>query len=211
MQGILFAVNHLKNQNIVIFTDSLSALEIIQNPVNKGLNRLVNSILRQIYQLLTKSVKIVLQWIPSHKGIIGNNIVDHIAKTACSYETITHVPFEYKDLLKLVNGNFYTARLNYWNQIKNDLHFFKAVPNINQWEWVSMNNRRYDVLLARLRSGCVDLNNDLFTIKKRDNPFCDYCANDRETVEHYALHCQKYNDIRITLFNVIKALNTIDL
>ena len=44
LQGILFAVNHLNNQNIVIFTDSLSALEIIQNPVNKGLNRLVNSI-----------------------------------------------------------------------------------------------------------------------------------------------------------------------
>ena len=119
-------------------------------------------------------------------------------------------------VLKLVNGNLYTARLNYnWNQIKHDLHFFKAVPNINQWEWVSMNNRRYDVLLARLRSGCVDLNNYLFTIKKRDNPFCDYCANDRETVEHYALHCQKYNDIRLNLFNEIKTLNvnqnTIDL
>ena len=165
--------------------------------------------------LLTNNIKIVLQWIPSHKGIIGNNIVDQIAKTACSYETITHVPLEYIDVLKLVNGNLYAARLNYWNQIKYDLHFFKAVPNINQWEWVSMNNRRYDVLLARLRSGCIDLNNYLFTIKKRDNPFCDYCTNDRETVEHYALHCQKYNDIRITFFNEIKALNvtqnTIDL
>ena len=82
-----------------------------------------------------------------------------------------------------------------------------AVPNINQWEWVSLNNRRYDVLLARLRSGCVDLNNYLSTIKIRDNPFCDYCANDRETVEYYALHFQKYNDIRLTLFNEIKALN----
>ena len=70
-------------------------------------------------------------------------------------------------------------------------------------------------MLARLRSGCIDLNNYLFTIKKRDNPFCDYCTNDRETVEHYALHCQKYNDIRTTLFSEIKALNvtqnTIDL
>ena len=64
-----------------------------------------------------------------------------------------------------------------------DLHFFKAIPNINLWEWVYLNNRRYDVLLARLRSGCVDLNNYMFTIKKRENPFSDYCPNDRETVE----------------------------
>ena len=155
LQGILFAVNHLENQDTVIFSDSLSALEIIQNPVKKGLNRIVNAILRQIYLMLTNRVKIVLQWIPSHKGIIGNNIVDQIAKTACTYDTITHVPLEYNDVLKLVNENLYAARLSYWNQIKHNLHFFKAVPNINQWEWISLNNRRYDVLLARLRIGCV--------------------------------------------------------
>ena len=82
-----------------------------------------------------------------------------------------------------------------------------AVPNINQWEWVSLNNRRYDVLLARLRSGCVDLNNYLSTIKIRDNPFCDYCANNRKTVEHYVLHCAKYDNIRLTLFNDVNMLN----
>ena len=61
--------------------------------------------------MLTNSVKIVLQWNPSHKGIIGNDIVGQIAKTACSYEIITHVPLEYNDVLKLVNDNLYAARL----------------------------------------------------------------------------------------------------
>ena len=207
MQGILFAVNHLRNQNIVIFTDSLSALEIIKSSNKKGLNKLVNSILKQIYLLLTNKVKIVLQWIPSHKGIIGNNIVDQVAKAACSYETITFVPFEYKDILSLINSNIFAARYNHWNQIKQNLHFSKVVHNINQWEWISLNNRRYDVLLARLRSGCVDLNDYLFTIKKRDNPYCDHCPNVRETVEHFALHCQNFNNIREILFTNLGTLN----
>ena len=51
------------------------------------------------------------------------------------------------------------------------------------------------------RSGCVDLNDYLSTIKKRDNLFCDYFDNNRETVEHCALYCLKYNVIHLTLFN----------
>ena len=176
LQAFLFATVNLKNQNFVIFTDSLSALMCIKNPDRKGINRLVTHILRQIYSLLNNNVKVVLQWIPSHKGIIGNNIVDQVAKNACSYETLTQVQLEYKDASKLISECLYSSRHNYWDQIKHSLHFYKAVQNIKQYEWVSLNNRTFDVLLARFRSGCVDLNDFLFNIKKRDSPYCDYCT-----------------------------------
>ena len=65
----------------------------------------------------------------------------------------------------------------------------------------------YEVLLARLRSGCVELWNNLFTIYKRNYPLRDYCANVRETVEHYVLRCQIFNDIRMISFNEFIVLN----
>ena len=179
----------------------------IKNPDRKGINRLVTQILRQIYSLLNNNVKVVLQWIPSHKGIIGNNIVDQVAKNACSYETFTQVQLEYHDASKLISERLYSTRINHWDQIKHGLHFYNAVPNIKQYEWVSLNNRKLDVLLARFRCGCVDLNEFLFNIKQRDSPYCDHCTNERETVEHYVLQCQNHRNVRVALINKLRTLN----
>ena len=92
--------------------------------------------------------------------------VENSKEGACSYESITFIPFEYKDILRLINSNIYAARYSHRNQIKQNLHFFKVVQNINQWEWIFLNNRRYFVLLARLRIGCVDLNDYFLPLRK---------------------------------------------
>ena len=83
-QGIKFADRHLKEQNIVIFSDSLSALLMIKHYEHNISNLLINLIIHEIYNISIQGVDIVLQWIPSHHGIIGNNIVDQVAKEACS-------------------------------------------------------------------------------------------------------------------------------
>ena len=141
LQGITFANQHFKNQNFVIFTDSLSSLLGIQNPDRKVFNKLIHAILHQIYFLMIRNVKVVLQWIPSHKGIIGNNIVDQVAKSACSYETITNIPIVYNDSVKLVSEQINKVRLDNWDQVKNSLHFYKSVPDLKKYEWISLNNR----------------------------------------------------------------------
>ena len=74
--------------------------------------------------MIDANVRIVLQWIPSHKGIIGNNIVDQVAKKACTYETLTIVPYEYKDTLNLVNESLFKVRKQYWDQVKFNQHLF---------------------------------------------------------------------------------------
>ena len=53
----------------------------------------------------------------------------------------------------------------------------------------------------------MNLDDYLFIIKKRDDPYCDYCPDVRETVEHFALHCQKFNNMRLILFNELSILN----
>ena len=63
-----------------------------------------------------------------HKDIIENNIVDQVAKTSCLFKTITHIPFEYKNIIKLVNDGLYAARLNY-----TFIKLFRILINVSEF------------------------------------------------------------------------------
>ena len=64
-------------QNIVLFSDSLPALQSLMNgPTDFPTQQLHNSL-----SILSNN-KIVLQWVPAHVGIAGNETADRLAKAA---------------------------------------------------------------------------------------------------------------------------------
>ena len=71
--------------DLVIFTDSQSALEALENQQsrNEEIQRLAQSI-----DSLHKShkVNIMLQWVPGHSDVKGNEIADKLAKKGASKE-----------------------------------------------------------------------------------------------------------------------------
>ena len=69
---------------VVIFTDALSVLQALQNSRNKETNTLTASL-----QTLSTTVNnAVLQWIPAHCGIRGNETADKLAKDKAEKEQI---------------------------------------------------------------------------------------------------------------------------
>ena len=68
----------VKSCSVVIFTDSLSALQMIDSYFIKC--AIVNEILFTIHNLLSKDICVSFEWIPSHCDIHGNEIVDRAAK-----------------------------------------------------------------------------------------------------------------------------------
>ena len=60
---------------VVIFTDALSVLQALENPNNKDMNELRISLM----QVSAATKQTVLQWIPSHCGIDGNEEADRLA------------------------------------------------------------------------------------------------------------------------------------
>ena len=75
-------VRRSKEKNFVIFSDSMSSLQSI-NGFNLD-SDLVQKFLKD-YTVLTKNGKnIILCWIPSHLGILGNEKADAAAKSALS-------------------------------------------------------------------------------------------------------------------------------
>lgn len=64
----------------VIFLDSKSVLETIITLLHiNNSNYLISLIKSKIYQLKTENVDLKLVWIPSHKDIPGNELVDLLA------------------------------------------------------------------------------------------------------------------------------------
>ena len=206
-QGIIFAHKNLREVNIVIFSDSLSALTMIKYHEHSHLNILTNLITQEIFNLSTLGVDVVLQWIPSHRGIVGNNIADQVAKEACAYNTTTHLPLVFSDFFNLLKNKQHLKKIEHWHNIKDNLNFAKSVLDIAKWKWLSVNKRSHDVILARLRSGCIQLNDHLHKINLNDSPFCNFCTNERETVDHYIFECHEYRDLREMLYNELAELS----
>ena len=65
-----------KTKKAVFLSDSLSALQSLTSETpNDSQKRLMNNI-----NELAQSTKVVLQWVPAHTGIAGNEIADQLAK-----------------------------------------------------------------------------------------------------------------------------------
>ncbi len=65
-------------------------------------------------------------------------------------------------------------------------------------------------LLTRLRTNCSALAHDLFCKNIITSPNCLFCG-DVETIRHYFLHCNRYNNIRLRLLNEISRYSPVSL
>ena len=72
--------------NIVIFTDSLSALQDLESCSQKTSTDLTALAQNLDALLSTFKIQITLQWIPGHIGIQGNEAADKLAKEGASKE-----------------------------------------------------------------------------------------------------------------------------
>jgi len=87
-------------RRIALFSDSLSAIQLIKNIYNnKDNSKLINSI-RQLINLLSN--EIIFVWIPGHVGVEGNEKADHLAKQMLSCRSRDQdIPWEIGDKFQL--------------------------------------------------------------------------------------------------------------
>jgi ribonuclease HI len=77
-------------KEIVILSDSKSALQTLCKQHNPNRTLVINECLYKIHCLKQKGYTISLCWIPSHVNIRGNELADQRAKEAATLPTITH-------------------------------------------------------------------------------------------------------------------------
>ena len=190
--------SHFNKTKIVVFSDSKSALTMIQATNNRS-DQNVNDIISLLYEL-NQSKHTILQWIKGHSGIEGNEIADKAAKSAHEKSYSVLHPLSYKDDIALLNKEVQIYWKNYWlNQTQVEqkgLFLVNIKKHMYPRKWYF--SRRIECLLTHLRTGHIQLNSYLFRFNLSDTDLCSFC-NVIEDIEHYLLRCYKYSASRMLL------------
>ena len=161
----------------IIFSDSLSVLKAMNHTSLK--NPQIQKLLEKCHELLANK-ETVLCWIPSHIGILGNEMVDQQAKTSLSLEpTSFKIPFS--NFKPSINKYILEEWQTSWNNsIGNKLLDIKQT--IGEYQSVVRNIRKEKVVLARSKLGCKDQE----SIQSSTTPDPGYqCESYKLTVRHH--------------------------
>lgn len=165
-EALLHAANYIinnaeahENIQVVFLTDALSVLQALTNNKLPQLERTIYSI---------KSLKTVVQWIPSHCGIIGNEKADKLAKEGAKQDQEENaVSFtEMKTIIKSLHNT--PQQQDSYHQL----------------------SRPKQTIIFRLRTGHNRLNQHLNRVMKViSSPMCP-CGEAEQNTEHFLQTCK---------------------
>ena len=201
LEGILMAIRKIKKmerrtKNFAIYIDSLSAVDAVKNKCYK------NSRLLKIYDLIRNiqsHVYITFVWVPAHVGILGNESVDKIAKSALT-KAVRDKQICWSDLKPKINTYLNYTWQNDWDEeIGNKLH--EILPNLKEnLPNRTSTNRRQETKMSRLRIGHTWLTH-CYLLKNEDQPFC-YACDSPLTVKHILIECSDFLHTREKYYKV---------
>ncbi|KAK7093030.1 hypothetical protein V1264_008689 [Littorina saxatilis] len=153
------------NTNVVFLTDALSVLQAYNSESQPSLKKALNNI---------KSLRTVLQWIPSHCGIEGNEKADDLAKSGAKKE-------QEDNAVSLAELNTITKALFRTPAQKDSLHLL---------------TRPEQVTIFRLRTGHNRLNKHLHSkLKVVPSPMCP-CEEAEQDTHHILQDCGNFQLLR---------------
>ena len=163
---------------VVFLSDALSVLQAFQN--NK-----LPSLSRALWQV-AHTRRTVLQWIPAHCGVPGNEQADTLAKRGAKMSqpnnSITYS--EKKSIIKALTAPAI---------LKDDYHLL---------------SREQQTVLVRLRTGHNRLNNHMYRkLKLVPSPTCP-CGQEDQTTDHVLQRCTLLDAIRKEVWPHDTALTT---
>ena len=203
--GILTALQHLVDQenlkkNIHFFIDCQPAItsafgtDIPRHNVDVILN------IRQLSsQLQNNGHCFTVHWIPGHKDFKGNELADKLAKEGAKqmegkkedfYEGVA----DRSELLKLMKHGLKDKwQQIYTNSTKTDL-LQEIISEVGKSQ-VTIGDRKVESIINQIITGQVGLNQLASKIDQTKSDLCETCS-EKETIQHYVFHCEKYNNQR---------------
>lgn len=195
MHGIRIALTTIKSKPVgkyVIMTDSKSTLSLIENMTFE--NDTTRRIVHCIDELCVSGRYVELCWIPSHVGILGNNMADAAAKSAAHTEA-EFVPIHHSNWKPII----YNVIKNEWNKRwQSSKHQLQNIHPTVSYLTPYSKNRREEVILNRLRFGHSNITHGYLMDSESlpIPPICPFCCSAAITVPHILLKCSSLDHIR---------------
>ena len=195
-----------KDKQFVIFCDSKSVVESIENQESK--NPIMINILDTLQDLWSKSFIIRFVWIPSHVGIQGNEDADDQAKLGLSSNGIADYKIPYTDYIPVVKSFIRDKWQQRWrlNHINRGNKLYNILPVVKPFYMTGF-KRKDEVVLHRIRIGHTRLTHSyLMEGRDRVQPQCFYCDVDLISIKHLMLDCLHFKNTQKKYFTVKEVL-----
>ena len=197
IQGLIYAVENIEQHflldkenpaNVVIFTDSLSTLQALDNlgtETDFGIEHLAVT----INNLLTSfAIQLTLQWIPGHCDLQGNERADRLAKEGARKEQ-PEKPSSYKTVRSILKRNTRKEWLKRWREGDTGRVVFNELEEPNPKDSINFLSRKDQSAIFQLRTGHSKLNFHLNRFDPIHPPHCRNCNYPYETTEHILFEC----------------------
>lgn len=222
--AILFALKHVKehnqfNKEWVIVSDSMSVLtSLSSNKMNASTCYLIFSIKELWLELSLIGVKVDFVWVPSHKGISGNENADYLARAIVNTFDLSLVPdsrdlavtLPYSDIISNLKQRMTVLWGRHWyhcTEVENKAHLYALLDNqVNSKPWFckfkTYMHRRFYNTITRMRIGHCRLNFHLHRKNFISSPYCDYCqVQEVQSIDHILFNCPSFGIQRLVLMD----------
>lgn len=167
-----------KEKYIAIFTDAKSVVSVLKSKSNTELVDLKAA----LYSLSQKSERVVIQWIPSHCNIPGNEEADKLAKKGGRLHQ-PDIDITYNEAKRFIKSTYRTK----WES---------EHPGCEKDDTYHQLNRREQVAIFRLRTGHNRLKYHLFNkLKIGETDDCS-CGAGKMMAKHLLQDCLTYTEQR---------------
>ena len=202
LKSAMILIRDSRTPRTVICSDSRSALEALQHPEAID-HPLVHDILRILFTL-PRGQNITFLWIPGHCSIPGNERADAAAKQASLLPEVTNLQLPLSDVYGALKQRFSSYLQMKWDNVHPE-HLYEIKPKLSNWHTGNQNNRKYEVILSRLRCGHTRLSHS-YLFKRDPPPHCDQCGV-RLSIKHMLLECSIDASKRTRIANYLVANN----
>ena len=195
----------ISGSKINFYVDSQAALKALSNYTVR--HKTVSNC-KNFLNKLSMNNQVCLEWIPAHRGHLGNEVADRMARLGTGTNRygpalLVPVPVSTSFTKGLIKKWANSRHQYYWENIKDHRQSKMTMPQvgIKVWNQVKKLTRKLMRISTHMLTGHNVLRYHLNNMDIEDSPMCEQCGEGfKEDAFHFIGRCAKWANIRYSIF-----------
>lgn len=215
--AVFEAMKHIGTVNFckyfLIITDSLSLVQSLEyGKLHFKANYLVFRIKKLLCKYSQKGITVSFMWVPSHKGITGNEIADRTANEGINPLDVSSLYIPFTDCYPSLKADIKRLWHSFWkkDQEVKGKWFGNIQDDLPAKPWyddLKEASRDFITTINRLRLGHSTTPAHLCRLKIFESSACEKCQHDFCDVDHLIFSCPAYSLERLILASELCDVN----